>query len=382
MQVIQEEGLPRPGGTGRGNPTCAGSLGAVSRAQTSVLILLGLLLASLWLAPSLPLLGFAAMLLATALRIPAVWVARHTGMRRWVAVLALAVSVLVLLAAGTWLASGPLAVQANQLVQDLPRSIAALRESLSGEGIGGWLAERLDPDRLDPGQVLEGAAGGAMRSALTAASGTLGILGNIVLVLLMGFYLALRPHAYLRGLRALFAPELDRQVRAAFEECGRVLQGWLLGQAFSMVATGLMTWLGLMLLGVPLAGVLAVIAALLGFIPYLGPVIAAVPAVLLALTVSPTLALWVIALFVVIQTIEGNILTPLVQFRAADLPPVLLLLVQIPAGALFGLLGVALAAPAAAVGMVLVRRGYVEGWLGRTVPADGEGEPPDEPDAA
>lgn len=347
----------------------------MTRAQASVLILLAALLALFWLAPSVPLLGFAAVLLAVALRIPAAWVAAHTGMRRWVSVLALALGVVGLLALGIWFAWAPLVDQANQLIRDLPRSIAALREQLSGTGIGEWLAERLQPERL-----LGGPSGGGMASALTAASTTLGALANLVLVVLMGLYLAVRPHLYLRGLRALLAPSIDARARAALRECGTVLRGWLLGQAFAMVVTGLLTWFGLMLLGVPLAGVLAAITAVLGFIPYLGPVLAAVPAVLLALTVSPTLALWVALLFVGIQTLEGNVLTPLVQARAADLPPVLLLLAQILAGALFGLLGVALAAPAAAVAMVLVRRGYVEGWLGRTVPEDGEGEPPDEPE--
>jgi predicted PurR-regulated permease PerM len=348
----------------------------MTRAQASLLILLGLLLALFWLAPAVPLLGFAAVLLAVALRLPAEWVARHTGMRRWVAVLALVFGIAALLGLAAWFAVDPLVAQVNQLIQDLPRSIEALRERLSGSGIGGWLAERLRPR-----QVLED-AGGSMASAAAAASSTLGALGNAVLVLLMGLYLAVQPHAYQRGLRALVHPSLDRPLRAALIECGETLRGWLLGQGFAMVVTGLLTWFGLMALGVPLAGALAAITALLGFIPYLGPVIAAVPAMLLAMTESPTLALWVALLFMAIQMIEGNILTPLVQSRAADLPPVLLLLAQVLAGTLFGLLGVALAAPAAAVAMVLVRRAYVEGWLGRSVPADGEGEPPDEPDQA
>ena len=346
----------------------------MTRAQASVLIPLGLLLALFWLAPEVPLLGFAAVLLAVALRLPAEWVAAHTGMRRWVAVLALVGAVVLVLGLGGWLAFDPLAEQANQLIRDLPRSLAVLQERLAETRLGGVLAERLRPE------ALAGSAEAMASSAAAAASGTLGALGNAVLVLLMGIYLAISPHAYLRGLRALIHPSLDRPFREALAECGETLRGWLLGQGFAMVVTGLLTWLGLMLLGVPLAGALAAITALLGFIPYLGPVIAAVPAMLLALTESPMLVLWVALLFVAIQSIEGNILTPLVQSRAADLPPVLLLLAQVLAGGLFGLLGVALAAPAAAVAMVLVRRGYVEGWLGRDVPADGEGEPPDEPD--
>jgi predicted PurR-regulated permease PerM len=347
----------------------------MDRARASLLILLAILLALFWIAPDVPLLGMAAVLLAIALRLPAEWIAARTGVRRWAAVIGLIAALALLLGLGGWMAIGPLQDQANQLAQDLPQSFQSLRDRLSGSAVGDWIAERLRPEAVAQG------AQGSMQSAASLASGTLSLFGNAVLVLLMGIYFAIQPHVYLRGLRALLHPGLDHQVLDALAECGEVLRGFLLGQGFSMIVTGLLTWLGLMLLGVPLAGVLGVITALLGFIPYLGPVIAAVPAVLLALTESPSLALWVVGLFVVIQTIEGNILTPLVQSRAADVPPVLLLLVQILAGALFGLLGIALAAPAAAVGLVLVRRAYVEGWLGRRVPADGEGEEPDEPEA-
>jgi len=96
----------------------------------------------------------------------------------------------------------------------------------------------------------------------------------------------------------------------------------------------------------------------------LGPVIGGVPAVLLAMTEDPMLGLWVVGLILVVQTVEGNFLTPMVQARTADLPPALLLIVQVLTGALFGLLGVALAAPLSAMALVLVRRGYTEAWLG------------------
>jgi predicted PurR-regulated permease PerM len=330
----------------------------MDRAPASLLILLGVLLLLLWLAPEVPLLGFAGVLLAVALRLPAAWLARHVGMRRWVAVLALVGGLVLGIGLAGWFAWAPLADQATQLSVDLPRGIMALQERMSESRMGGWLAERIASE-------MPRAAENAMSSAISVASGTLGILGNTLLVVLIGVYLAIRPRDYLGGLRALLAPSFDMAARATLAECREVLRGFLLGQGFAMVLTGTLTWIGLTLLGVPLAGVLAVITAVLGFIPILGPVIAAVPAVLLAVVQSPALAVWVVVLFLVIQNIEGNFITPMVQSRAADLPPVLLLLVQILMGAMFGLLGVMLAAPAAAVGLVIVRRAYVEGWLGR-----------------
>ncbi len=327
----------------------------MTRAQSSLLVMLGVLIALFWLAPDVPLLGFSAVLLAIALRLPAEWVAGQIGMRRWIAVIVLALSALVLIGLGGWLATGPLMEQADQLSRDLPQSLAALRQRLAGTSVGDWLAARLEFRSMPEG--------GASMVA-SAAGGIMGGLGNAVLVLLMGIYLAIHPPLYICGLLALVHPSLKPQAEATLAECGECLHGWLLGQLFAMVVSGTLTWFGLMLLGVPLAGVLAMVVAILGFIPYIGPLIGAVPAVLLALTQSPMLALWVVLLFIAVQNIEGNILTPLVQSRTANLPPVLLLLAQILAGALFGLLGVALAAPMAAVGLVVTRRAYVEGWLG------------------
>lgn len=328
------------------------------RATASVLILLGVLLAVLWLAPEAPLLGFAGLLLAIALRLPATWLARQLGTRRWVAVLGVVGGLIVLLVLAIWFAIDPLAAQANALADRLPQSLNALRERLGSSGVGAWIAERLPTVASDQ-------SGGAMNTAVNAAYGLFSGLGNTVFVILIGIYLAIAPHQYLHGLLSLLHPSLERPARETLDECWEVLRGFLIGQGFAMVVTGTLTWLGLLALGVPLAGVLAVIAAVLGFIPYIGPLVAAVPAILLALVESPTLALWVALLFLVIQNIEGNVLTPLVQQRTADVSPVLLLLAQVLFGTLFGLLGVLLAAPIAAVGQVIVRRAYVQGWLGR-----------------
>lgn len=338
----------------------------MSRSQASVLILLGFVLALFWLAPEVPLLGFAAVLLALALHAGGEPLARRTGLPPWAGVLVVALLVVLAILLAGWAAAGPLTQQAQQLGQELPRSLETLRNTVAGTGWGEWILERADPGKLFGG----GAAEGAAAVAASAASSTLGGLGNAVLVVLLALYLAVDPGSYLRGLRHLFAPPLDASVRETFEELGQTLRGWLLGQGFAMIVAGTMTWIGFMLLGLPLAGLLATIIAVLNFIPVIGPMIGAVPAMLLALTVSPSLVLWVIGIVVLVQTVEGNFLTPMVQSRTADLPPALLLVAQVLTGALFGLLGVALAAPLSALGMVLVRRGYIEGWLGRVPQTD------------
>ena len=328
--------------------------GNVSRTPASILILLAVLVLLLWLAPEVPLLGFAGVLIAVALRAAALPIAARTSLGEAGSVLLVCVVVAGLIAIAGWAAVDPLTAQVKQLATELPRSLDALRTRLQDLPGGERLLGQVQSE-----QVVSTATG----AVASAATGTLGVMGNVLVVVLVGIYLAVRPEGYLAGLTALIAPDARAATRETLEECTQVLRGFLLGQGFAMVVSGTATWIGLWLVGLNLAGVLAVITAVLGFMPVIGPVIAAVPAVLLALAQDPWMALQVIAVFVVVQNIEGNILTPMVQDRAANIPPALLLLAQSLMGALFGLLGLALAAPALCVAQVVVRRGYVQGWL-------------------
>jgi predicted PurR-regulated permease PerM len=134
-----------------------------------------------------------------------------------------------------------------------------------------------------------------------------------------------------------------------------------------MSLVGILTALGLWLLGVPLALILGLIAALLEFVPYIGTILSAVPAILLALLQGPMQALWVVLLYFVIQSIESYLLTPLVQQRVVSLPPALVLAAQVLMGVLFGAWGIILATPLTAALLVLVQMLYIEDILGDPV---------------
>jgi len=130
-----------------------------------------------------------------------------------------------------------------------------------------------------------------------------------------------------------------------------------------MAATGVLTGLGLWLLGIPLALTLALLAAVLTFVPYVGAIVSAIPALLLGLVHSPTMVLYVAILYVIVQLVEGYLLTPLIQQETVALPPALTIASLVLFGALFGPLGLMLGTPLAAVGLVLVRMAYVEDVL-------------------
>lgn len=281
--------------------------------------------------------------------------------------LALVCLTLALLLAGALAWSGlALVTEWDQLSRVLMQQLDALRYHLNniGENLGAprnttpdgrrsW-AEILLPD---PSRLLGGAS-----SAFSAAFGA---FGSGFVVVLIGIFTAADPGAYRRGVLKLVAPERRARVGEVLEECGEVLRWWLVGQLVTMAIIGTSLAVVLAMLGVPGAVLLGLQAALVNFIPYLGPLLAIVPILLAAASKGTTLLLWALGSYVVIQTIEGYILTPLIQKRAVDLSPVLTLAGLMLFGALFGAAGIALATPLLAVVRVLVLRLYVDDYLQR-----------------
>ena len=160
-----------------------------------------------------------------------------------------------------------------------------------------------------------------------------------------------------------------------FDQLGTTLQWWLIAQGIDMVVIGVATALGLWLLGIPLALLLGVLAALFNFIPNVGPFFSYVPAVLLALVEGPEKALYVTIFYIGLQCVEGYVLLPLLQRGAVDTPPAVLIAVQVLLTLLVGGLGLALAAPLAACAMIVVKMLYVHDVLGDPVELATRDEP-------
>jgi predicted PurR-regulated permease PerM len=137
-----------------------------------------------------------------------------------------------------------------------------------------------------------------------------------------------------------------------------------MGQLVTMATMGVFIGTGLALLSVPLAGTLGLIAAVLSFIPSLGMIIAVIPAIMLGLTISPSMGLWVALLYLGVQLVEANVVTPLVQRKAISLPPAFVLGSELLMGLLLGGAGLAFATPLVAAGLVLVNMLYIQDVLG------------------
>ena len=189
----------------------------------------------------------------------------------------------------------------------------------------------------------------------------------MVLVLIVGIYLAAQPRLYVEGTLKLFPKAERNRLREVMHTIGQTLHAWMLGQLVPMAAIGIFVGGGLKLIGVQMWLPLGILAALLNFIPNFGPIIAAVPAILITLAADPTKALWVVALNVVAQNLEGYVITPLVQRRAVPMPPSLTILSQVLLSLLLGPLGLVLAAPLTASAIVAIKMLYVEDALGTPV---------------
>ena len=186
----------------------------------------------------------------------------------------------------------------------------------------------------------------------------------LLVVVISGIYLAAAPRMYVNGLLMLIPHARRPRYREVLARIAFTLRWWMIAQLVPMAVIGVITAIGLKLIGVELWFILGLLAALFNFIPNFGPLVSGVPAFLLALAEGPSKALWVVVLYIGAQSLEGYILTPLVQRKAVQLPPALLILFQVLAGMLMGALGVVLAAPLLAVILVTVKMLYVEDVMG------------------
>jgi predicted PurR-regulated permease PerM len=324
-------------------------------AAVAGLLFFAFLALTLIFAPDVLLVIFAGLLFGVFFGGGGGWLAAAFGVARgWGIALFALLSILVLVAASIAFAPA-VAEQFDRLLEDLPSAMESLRSRLEQYAWGEELLRSVTPRAL--------MADGSDGVAATAVTTTFGALGNFVIMLFVGLYVALDPVTYERGIVSLFAPSLRPSVEVMLRKSTDTLKSWLVAQLMAMTIVGVLTWLGLWLIGVPLAVVLGLIAALLAFIPNIGPIIAAVPAVLLALSEGPTTALLVVGVYVAVQSLESYVITPLIQQEQVSLPPALIISMQLLMGVLFGILGLALATPMAALGLTLIREAYVKLYL-------------------
>ncbi|MDF1501331.1 AI-2E family transporter [Roseisolibacter sp. H3M3-2] len=312
-----------------------------------------------WFAHRALLLAFAGVLVAVLLSTPAALLHQRARLPYRVALFLVLVLLGGTIAVAVSLRGPAVVTEVDALRDSLPRALDALRDRVAQYPWG--------PRLLDGVPTMAEVVGDQQALAGRArdfAARLLALLSTGLIILFTGLFLAVEPGLYVRGVVRLVPPRHRERARVVMDEVGRALRWWLLAKVVSMFVIGVGTGVGLYLLGVPLVFSLGLIAALLTFVPNIGPIVSAVPAVLLALVQGPRLAFWVVLLYLGVQVVESYLITPYLERRTVSLPPALTLTVQVLLGAAAGVLGIALAAPLTAVGLVLVRMLYVEDVLG------------------
>ncbi len=345
----------------------------------AAIVAFGALLALVWYSAGTLLLLFAGILFGVFLSALTDMLGRVMGGGQTLRLTLVCVFLTALFTGAIGLGGATIAQQARALSDTLKTQIVNVKGYLDERGIDtdffnlGALTEKgTDSDPATPGVQPKRTSPGSLPSAGAIASGTgtivthtvkilveiFGALTNIFIIIFIGLLLAAQPKIYSRGLLSFFPKRHRAKAAEVYSDVGETLRRWILGQLLTMASIFVVTWLGLSLIGIPGALVLGFQAGLLSFIPTVGAVIAGVVILLASLGSGLTAILSAFGLYLLIQFLEGNILTPLIQRHAIDIPPATLFASQIFLGVLFGLWGIALALPLIAVVKVCLAHLY------------------------
>src|SRR5215831_5369549 len=203
-----------------------------------------------------------------------------------------------------------------------------------------------------------------LRHAQLVLGGASTVLTGALVIVFLGILFAFDPVSHRESLVMLARHSYRPRMRAVMDEMGNVLRFWFVGQLIRIILMTLCVWIALYLMGLPGPFLLGLQAGLSNFIPYLGPIVAAIPIALVAMPLGVSPLVWALVIYTIIQSIEGYVIGPLIQRQAVEIPPAWTLVAIVLLGALFGAIGIALAMPLVAIGRVAIMRFYVEDYLG------------------
>jgi predicted PurR-regulated permease PerM len=294
-------------------------------------------------------------------------VQRRLGLPRRMGITVAILFTVALVGGVSYLMIPPVTEQATELFYQLPRQLerweAQLVDLAEDRPIVGNVLGQLEDGETYVGTVLA-EIGGFFRGIVPYLFTGVRFLIHIASVLVMGVYLTLRPGLYREGLIALTPPVHRELVRDILADLATTLRAWIVGQLFTMVALGVLTWVGLTILGVPYALAFGVFTALVAIVPFFGAMVSTLLPMLYVLSQGLVVkALLVLLVGVVVQLIESNIISPMVMERKVRLPPVLTLLSVLVMAHLMELIGLLVAVPVLATVMVIVQRIYVHRML-------------------
>ncbi len=239
-----------------------------------------------------------------------------------------------------------------QDVQRLAVILPAAWDNLQTRLEGSYIDTVLDDQLTKMGEQ----AGGFASRIPSIAGNILSSFASLLVVIVGGVFLAARPGEYRDGVVLLVPEKYRERVREGLNDSGEALRMWFWGQFLSMIIVGSLTGIGLWILGVPSSLALGLIAGLAQFVPIVGPVVAALPGLIIAAASGGHTLIWTLVVYTGVSQLESNLITPMIQNQIASIPAVLTLFAIMGFAILLGPLGVALAMPLTVVIYTLVRK--------------------------
>jgi predicted PurR-regulated permease PerM len=256
--------------------------------------------------------------------------------------------------------TGKLPEQTRLLLKVMDAQVDVLQAHLLSYGV-----DLLGPEwGRDFAQWLFADQGRFLSHAHFLLGGASSLLTAVLVILFLGVLFAFDPTAYRDSVVVLVRQSYRARARTVMDEMGNVMRLWFVGQLIRIILMTILVWIALYLIGLPGPFVLGLQAGLSNFIPYLGPIVAALPIALVAMPLGASLLIWAVVIYTIIQSIEGYVIGPLIQRHAVETPPAWTLVAIVLLGALFGIMGIAVAMPLVAIGRVAIMRFYVEDYLG------------------
>lgn len=321
---------------------------------------------------SIVLLVFAGLLFGTLLHGVSRWLADRTGLPRVGAYALVVTTLLVIIGTGFFYLGSQIVTRWDQLWAEMTAAVENGQKWLKDQG---WSAGVL-PTQDEVQSMVKDANGQILPRMLDGLTWLGWGLTGAFVILFVGLYAAYDPDLYKIGIVKLFPLPRRPRITEVIAQLGSAMRRWILGRMMSMTFVGVLTAIGMWFLEVPMYGTLGVLAALLTFIPNIGPLLAAVSQILMAVNLGGNTVLYVIIFNLVLEGIESYLVTPLIQQHEVSLPPIVTIAAQLLSGVLLGIIGLMMAAPLVVVLTVLIQMLYIEDRLGDPNPGELTSDPP------
>lgn len=317
---------------------------------TAIVVFIILMVLLLVFAIKVWLLVFAGLLVATFLNGLSGLLQRKTKWKAWICKTLAVLLTIAAVGGMIWLMGAKVAAEARLLSEEVPKMLKQLEQRMQSSPIGKKVVEL-----VKNGSSSKNASSVGSRFFST----TFGIMGDLFSVFFLAMFFTVQPDMYKKGIVMLLPPGAKQKGESVLDKTGNALRTWLKGTLFSMFVVFVLTSLGLVSLGVKLWFMLALIAGFLNAIPNFGPLISMIPAVLMNMGESTTTIGLIIGLYMLVQFLESNIITPWIQHKLLEVPAAGIMIIQLLMGALTGAWGLILATPLLVVLMIVIEELYI-----------------------